>query len=209
MNLRRSGYSACIGLAVVVACAVSISVPGCAPRASVSKRSSPSISESAWKNQAVSLGAALQAMTGSNLEWSREPAGDVTGEQYVDSLVFVEINSVDVQHRRITFDAEQIYIGDAADTQASRDGTEVPTSPVYVRNAIRHEQTLPIAEDAVVVLQYPSAADPNAGGPTAVSTEVWFQRLAQPQHELDAQMGYWILVDASGEVRTVVEEYNP
>jgi hypothetical protein len=173
-----------------------------------------SASETAIGAAANGLANALSDMCLAGISWTYEPAGDITGDTGTGQLVFAFVSKVSADGTQVTFDAKQLYLGDPAASQAAaRDKAGELTAPMYVRNAVKHPQTLALASDATVVLQYPSEADIAFGGATrpplaVVSAKEFGSRFQQESRFTEAQVGFWIVV-ADNAITTMVEVYSP
>jgi hypothetical protein len=87
------------------------------------------------------------------VSWSYEPRGDITGDTAAGELIYADVSKVSIDGSHVTFDAVQVYVGlPLAVDQAAKDGIALHDSVVYVRNAHIHTQTLPLADDASVIL---------------------------------------------------------
>ena len=65
-------------------------------------------------------------------------------------VVFAHVFEVRKAEGTVSFDAEQLYVGEPAEREASADGASIQGA-TYRRNAFRHRQELPIASGAPVV----------------------------------------------------------
>jgi len=117
---------------------------------------SPSVSsaDGSWRARSMLQEELLRSLVYSAQSWPEEPRGDVRSSPMVGStLVLAHLVALPERGRRIRFDCCQIYVGRAAFREARRDGNSeaVTNGPIYVRNAYKHVQELPVASSCPVV----------------------------------------------------------
>lgn len=159
------------------------------------------------------VGGALQFSMLTPTSFSAEPKGDVTTDGV--TRVYAHISSVTTAPAAVTFDVEQLYLGDSAVAQAKADHKTLDEAALYERNAYRHSQTTSVVASTGVVLQSPREGVDRAYGPddfaqlTATTFEDFAKRFSagEQSHALK-QAGYWIVIDSDG-VRNIAEQYAP
>lgn len=185
---------------------LAILVSGCSSdedKTASSASPSPGIGLSSWRGQASALSDLLFRFTSSAIRWSDEPTGDVQASRLAAGpVVFAVVSRASAQSRTVSFDALQLFTGEAAAEESSRDGKGAPPNPYYVRNAHRHLQTLPLAASCVIA-QYAEEDGLVPGPLVAISTDEFCGRLASgsPRH-------CWLVIDGD-EVVAVLEELSP
>lgn len=151
------------------------------------------------------------------VSWSYEPQNDIIGDTAAGELIYADISNVSADGSRVTFDAVQVYVGlPLAVDQAAKDGIGLHDSVVYVRNAHEHSQTLPLADDASVILYAGAWGGSQDLEPR--NLHVWGNGidLVAPSHRQFGQLvqdnpnsvygEYWIFIDR-GKITGILQPY--
>jgi len=168
---------------------------------------------------AVELLAKGLSMFALGVSWSFEPRGDITGDTGAGELIYAEISKVSPDGSTVTLDALQVYVGSPiAEQQAAKDGISLTDTVVYYRNAFEHSQTLPLADEASIIVYAGDVGDTshlqqlNTDGIGLVgATPAQFARLFQDETSGFPggfpSSAFWVFVDR-GKITGIFEPYS-
>jgi len=180
--------------------------------APVSNTPAPAPNSAIDRTDADYLATAVQLPMIGEINWPNEPQGNVP-LVYRPGLYYVHISKVTTAPPTITFDAYQLYTGDFASVEASRDKQPDPKNHQYERNAYPFGQTVPVAPTAGAVLQFPLQGQAAYGNDKyAQVTVANFADFASRMTTGTASKwlpwaGYWITVNDKG-VQSIVQQHK-
>ena len=211
---RRAALSLTAGALALMSCG------GCASKARLAEQTSaPDAAVASVPAEATAtrdaniIGGTLQLSMLVPMSFSAEPRGDIALD--TPTRVYAHVSRVSTSPAAVTFDAEQLYLGGAADEEAKRDHQAPSDSQMYQRNAYKHSQNVSVVASTGVVLQFPREdVDPAYGSDgfsqiTATTFDDFANRFSAGDDSVRLRgAGYWIVLDADG-VLSIAEQYAP
>ncbi len=168
------------------------------------------LSSDPWRGEAGQLASAMWQLTTTGIAWRYEPKGRTAGAAGTGSILCAHIARISKDGSQLSFDAEQLFVGEVAIREARRDGQDIP-GLLYARNQYRHVQKAPVAQDCVFVRQTAGLVEPYPGAnPEAVGmvalTPQQFAKSYRIQGFPPTLPVFWLVIE-NGEVLVAVEEY--